>query len=384
MYDTSYYGASTTSPISLITSIFSSGITIIISLGYSLLTIASLWKIFEKFGKEGWKSIIPIYNIIVLFEIVDMKPWYVALVLIPCVGPLVLMVFMIIAYARLAKKFGKDGMFVLLIIFFTPIALALLAFGKNNIENNAQNNNVNMQNNYQPMMDTMNQVPPMQEMNQQIPPVNMMDNQMVNNNISPMSNIVPEQNLMQNNNMEAAPVGEVPPFSTPEVQPVMDNNAPAMNEIPNTFEQPVQNVSPIIENNTFQEAKVVEDVQPVTLNNSMPVETPVASAVNPEVQPVINNNASVMNEVPNMFNQPIPEPIQPSAPITENTMNNNMESTMIMDPIAPAVEEQQSIVPPMMNQPEVEPNTNNQAPDPLQNIEPPIIPTINDNDSNIQ
>lgn len=379
MYDTSYYGASTTNPTAIITNLFSSGISIIIGLGYSLLTIASLWKIFEKFGKEGWKSLIPVYNIIVLFEIVDMKPWYVALALIPCVGPIVLMVFMYIAYARLAKKMGKDGMFVLLIIFFTPIALALLAFGRNNIENAGQNNNSNMQNNSQPMMNNMNQVPPTQEFNQSISPVNMMGNQMPNNNISPMNNIVPEQNPLQNNNMTSSPVE---PVANPTVQPVMSDTPQITPEIASAVEQPVQNVSPIMENNTFQEAKIVEE-QPATSNN-IQVETPVAPAVNPEVQPVMNNNASVMNEVPDMFNGPIPEPIQPSAPITENTMDNSMESTMIMEPIAPVVEEQQPVAPPMMSQPEVEQNTSNQAIDPLQNIEPPIIPTINDGNDNMQ
>lgn len=42
---------------------------------YVLLVIAS-WKIFKKAGEPGWKSIIPIYNIYILYKIVNMKSWF--------------------------------------------------------------------------------------------------------------------------------------------------------------------------------------------------------------------------------------------------------------------------------------------------------------------
>ena len=43
---------------------------IIIALGLSILMIISMWKIYVKAGKPGWGSIIPIYNLILLLEIV--------------------------------------------------------------------------------------------------------------------------------------------------------------------------------------------------------------------------------------------------------------------------------------------------------------------------
>ena len=36
---------------------------------YVLLVIAD-WKIFSKAGEEGWKSLIPIYNMYILFKII--------------------------------------------------------------------------------------------------------------------------------------------------------------------------------------------------------------------------------------------------------------------------------------------------------------------------
>lgn len=44
-------------------------ITTLISLAVTVLTIVSQWKVFEKTGEKGWKSIIPIYNIFTMFKI---------------------------------------------------------------------------------------------------------------------------------------------------------------------------------------------------------------------------------------------------------------------------------------------------------------------------
>jgi hypothetical protein len=35
-----------------------------------------MWKVFEKAGKPGWASIIPIYNVIVMLEIVGKPIWW--------------------------------------------------------------------------------------------------------------------------------------------------------------------------------------------------------------------------------------------------------------------------------------------------------------------
>ena len=43
---------------------------------YILLIIAE-WKIFTKAGEKGWKSLIPIYNMVVFFRIIGISPWWV-------------------------------------------------------------------------------------------------------------------------------------------------------------------------------------------------------------------------------------------------------------------------------------------------------------------
>lgn len=101
----------------------------LISIAFCVLSIVALWKLFEKMGIEGWKSIIPVYNLVIVFQQVELNPWLLLLCLIPCLGWIAVWVLSIIAYVRLARKFGQNsGAFIVLIVLFAPIALAVLAF----------------------------------------------------------------------------------------------------------------------------------------------------------------------------------------------------------------------------------------------------------------
>ena len=103
------------------------GIFMFIPMIISLLIIISMWKIFVKCGKPGWAAIVPIYNIIVLLEIVGKGPITILLLLIPFYN--IYVGFTI--YDSLAKKFGKTTGFAILMIFFPYVALPILAFSKN-------------------------------------------------------------------------------------------------------------------------------------------------------------------------------------------------------------------------------------------------------------
>src|SRR6202012_230615 len=99
---------------------------IIICLALAILCLVAMWKVFEKAGEEGWKCIIPIYNLIVLLKIVG-KPWW--WLLLMCI-PLVNYVFLVWAYNMLSKSFGKDEGFTVGLIFLGFIFLPILGFGK--------------------------------------------------------------------------------------------------------------------------------------------------------------------------------------------------------------------------------------------------------------
>jgi len=55
----------------------------IIALAISVLVIIATWKMFEKAGEPGWASLIPFYNVYVLFKISWGNGWYFLLSVIP-------------------------------------------------------------------------------------------------------------------------------------------------------------------------------------------------------------------------------------------------------------------------------------------------------------
>jgi len=86
---------------------------------------ASAWKIFTKVVQPGWASIIPIYNILKLIDIVGRPRWWIILLLVPVVNIIVVFIVNI----DLAKSFGKKTGFGVGIAFLPFVFLPILAFG---------------------------------------------------------------------------------------------------------------------------------------------------------------------------------------------------------------------------------------------------------------
>ena len=84
-----------------------------------------MWAIFTKAKKPGWAAIIPIYDFIVLLEIVGKPWWWFLLMLIPVVN----LVILIIVIHRLSLSFGQGVGFTIGLILLGFIFLPLLAFG---------------------------------------------------------------------------------------------------------------------------------------------------------------------------------------------------------------------------------------------------------------
>lgn len=90
-----------------------------------ILIIVSYWKIFAKAGKPGWAAIIPIYNFIVLLEIVGKPVWWFLLMLVPLVN----LIFIIIVIHRLSLSFGQGAGTTILLLLLPFIGFPMLAFG---------------------------------------------------------------------------------------------------------------------------------------------------------------------------------------------------------------------------------------------------------------
>lgn len=87
--------------------------------------IVCRWKVFTKAGKEGWKSIIPIYNIIVMLEITKQPTIWILYFFIPFVN----LYFAIKHLHGLSRAFGKDVGFTVGLLFLPYIFYPILAFG---------------------------------------------------------------------------------------------------------------------------------------------------------------------------------------------------------------------------------------------------------------
>ena len=95
-----------------------------------VLAVVAMWKIFTKCGEEGWKSIIPIYNMVVLLKIVGINPLWILAMFIPIVGGIAGLLITIVMNIRLAKGFGKSEGFAVGLILLSFIFELILAFDK--------------------------------------------------------------------------------------------------------------------------------------------------------------------------------------------------------------------------------------------------------------
>jgi hypothetical protein len=97
----------------------------ILYLGLAVLFFAGLWMTFVKAGEEGWKAIIPIWNLLTLLKIVGREWWWILLMLIPIVNVIV----WIIVLFDLAKSFGRGVGFAVGLVFLPMIFTLILGFG---------------------------------------------------------------------------------------------------------------------------------------------------------------------------------------------------------------------------------------------------------------
>jgi len=93
---------------------------------FLLLTVvalfAGLYRVFEKFGEQGWKALVPVYNFVVWLKLVKRPWWWIFLIIIPTVGFYMIAILLV----DLANYFGKrrfiDHVFAIFGYFiFVPV-----------------------------------------------------------------------------------------------------------------------------------------------------------------------------------------------------------------------------------------------------------------------
>lgn len=90
------------------------------------IAIVAFWKVFEKAGQEGWKSIIPFYNMWILFEIAGRPGWWMFGLFIPFVN----FVLLIVLSLDIAKAFGKSTAFAIFgLLIFSFFGYMIIGWG---------------------------------------------------------------------------------------------------------------------------------------------------------------------------------------------------------------------------------------------------------------
>lgn len=107
------------------------------------------WITYTKVGISGWKCLIPIYNIIVLFHLANIPNWMIILLFIPLVNlyPLYLI------FIALAEHLGKSKTMGVLTIFFPYILFPIYAFTSSKVEHEYINYEEPTFSNNQSLMD---------------------------------------------------------------------------------------------------------------------------------------------------------------------------------------------------------------------------------------
>lgn len=97
----------------------------LLSMAIFVVIIAGMWKLFEKAGKPGWASLIPIYNIIVMMEITGKPTWQIVLFLVPLAN-LYVAITLSVSFCRSYGKFGIGN--YLFYMFLSFIAVPMWGF----------------------------------------------------------------------------------------------------------------------------------------------------------------------------------------------------------------------------------------------------------------
>lgn len=72
---------------------------------FLILSVAGLWKIFEKAGQPGWKAVVPFLNFYIWLKIIKKPLWWYVFILVPFINVFVLLLMVV----EILKCFGKDG-----------------------------------------------------------------------------------------------------------------------------------------------------------------------------------------------------------------------------------------------------------------------------------
>ena len=121
-------------------------VMLIVTLVRLILCHIALWRIFWRAWEWKWKSLIPIYNLYIVFKIAGIKNWFWYILLVIFIAAIISAIFpiyqdnlsnfsgevastvILLAWFLLAKKFGRSDSASILYTIFSGIAILILWF----------------------------------------------------------------------------------------------------------------------------------------------------------------------------------------------------------------------------------------------------------------
>ncbi len=73
------------------------------------------WQLYIKAGRKAWEAAVPVYNAVVMLDIIERPRWWVILLFLPIISPIMIMVM----WVDFIRCFGKRGIGDALIVIFT-------------------------------------------------------------------------------------------------------------------------------------------------------------------------------------------------------------------------------------------------------------------------
>ena len=271
---------------------------------FNVLQIIGMGKLFQRFNKPGWASLIPLYNYYIMCEIVELPKYFVLLLIVPVANIYALYKI----YDGICKKCEKPSWYTFAMLFFPYIFIPILGFNIDFSKN--KNKDDNKEKEYvAPSFDSDFENPSVNSsivqnfdfnnqdnINTQVQDNNI-NNQLINENVT--------NNISNNSFVTTSDVVNNNQTSEPETNPSLENELPSVSDVVNNNQTSEPETNPGLENELPSVSDVVNNNQ-----TSEPETNPGLENELPSAGDVVNNvqvsepetNPSLENELPNAGN----------------------------------------------------------------------------------
>ncbi|MGV4439376.1 signal peptidase I [Ornithobacterium rhinotracheale] len=76
------------------------------------------WKLYQNAGRKAWEAAVPVYNAIVLLDIIKRPKWWVILLFLPIISPIMIMILWVDFIRSFGKRSFVDGLLVIVTLGF--------------------------------------------------------------------------------------------------------------------------------------------------------------------------------------------------------------------------------------------------------------------------